>query len=412
MAGTSTSHLSQAGCSTADNTLSYTGDGTSGIYIFGAQLSDSASVDPYVYQPAAAPSSTAYYGPRFDYDPVTLAPKGLLIEEQRTNLLTYSEQFDNAVWVKSNATVTANMAVAPNGTTTADKLVENTAADNHGVISSSVTVSLAPHTFSVFAKQGERSWLAVALRNGFEGLGANYTFFNLANGTIGNIRSGYTASISDVGNGFYRCSITGTTTATSISIFTLASTGDGTTSYTGDGTSGIFIWGAQLEAGAFATSYIPTAASQVTRAADSASMIGNNFARWYNQTEGTLFADFVGNATSFSATRFVLDASNILSIGYNPSYRGGAGALITASGTNASNQPSRVAVAGNSSGYALSYNGVAPLTSSTPMLTTATALAIGANAAGSATSNISGTISRIAYYGRRLANTELQGITS
>jgi hypothetical protein len=77
-------------------TFSYTGDGTSGIYIFGAQLSDSASVDPYVYQPVAAPTSTAYYGPRFDYDPVTLAPKGLLIEEQRTNLLLRSEEFDNA----------------------------------------------------------------------------------------------------------------------------------------------------------------------------------------------------------------------------------------------------------------------------------------------------------------------------
>jgi hypothetical protein len=81
--------------------FSYTGDGTSGIYIFGAQLSDSASLDPYSYNPVAAPTSTAYYGPRFDYDPATLAPKGLLIEEQRTNLVLNSDISDGGL---SNST--------------------------------------------------------------------------------------------------------------------------------------------------------------------------------------------------------------------------------------------------------------------------------------------------------------------
>jgi len=109
-------------------TASYTGDGTSGIFIWGAQLSNSASVDPYVYNPQAAPTSTAYYGPRFDYNPVTLAANGLLIEQQSTNLLLWSEDFSNAVWVNNGGTVTSNALVAPDGTTTADYLVRSTAS--------------------------------------------------------------------------------------------------------------------------------------------------------------------------------------------------------------------------------------------------------------------------------------------
>ena len=77
------------------------------------------------YNSAGVLSTAAINAPRFDYDPVTLESVGLLIEESRTNLLTYSEQFDNAVWTKSNASITANAIIAPDGTLTADKLVED-----------------------------------------------------------------------------------------------------------------------------------------------------------------------------------------------------------------------------------------------------------------------------------------------
>lgn len=128
----------------------YTGDGTSGIYIFGAQLSDSASVDPYVYQPVAAPSSVAYYGPRFDYDPVTLAPKGLLIEEQRVNYCLYSEDFTQASWTKSNTTVTGNSAVSPSGAVTADTI---TASSANGTIRQAIVTTAVPFTFSIYLKR-------------------------------------------------------------------------------------------------------------------------------------------------------------------------------------------------------------------------------------------------------------------
>jgi len=126
------------------------GDGTSGIYIFGAQLSDSASVDPYVYQPVAAPTSTAYYGPRFDYDPVTLAPKGLLIEEQRVNYCLYSEDFTQASWAKSNTTVAGNSAVSPSGAVTADTI---TASASNGTIRQAIITTAVPFTFSIYLKR-------------------------------------------------------------------------------------------------------------------------------------------------------------------------------------------------------------------------------------------------------------------
>ena len=221
---TGTSSSTTVYAATGDGTVSYTGDGTSGIYIFGAQLSDSASVDPYVYQPVAAPTSTAYYGPRFDYDPVTLAPKGLLIEEQRSNLLLNSATLSTQV----------------------------------------VTVAATAHTLS------------------FYGTGT-IVLSGASTGTV-------------VGTGTYPARTTLTFTPT-VGVLTLTVTGSVTM--------------AQLEAGEFATSYIPTVASQVTRAADSASMIGNNFARWFTSPNAySVFSDYI-YAGDLSGVVFTIDVGQV-----------------------------------------------------------------------------------------------------
>jgi hypothetical protein len=277
----------------ADASFSYTGDGNSGIYIYGAQLSDSASLDPYVPTPAAAPSSTAYYGPRFDYDPVTLAPKGLLVEEARTNLLTYSEQFDNAAWQKAAATATANATTAPDGTSTADKVVATATTAFHGVFQAP-TGTVASYTYSVYAKAAEYSKLQIA--NSTAGTWA--ATFDLATGAT--ISTGGAAvlssAIQSVGNGWYRCSIAFTGAAIPVAHAMMGYPNTGATlnnfgvQYTGDGVSGVFLWGAQLEAGAFATSYIPTVASTVTRSADVATISGSLFSQWYGQSAGTIVA--------------------------------------------------------------------------------------------------------------------------
>lgn len=229
--------------------------------------------------------------PRLDHDPVTGECKGLLIEEQRTNLLTHSEQFDNAPWSTVRATITSNANTAPDGTLTADKLVEDTTASNTHRISYP-TVSFTSgtvYTYSIYVKAADRSEIQMGFHFQTTGsaFGSASAYFNLATGTVA-AASGLVAAIEPAGNGHYRCSITAAAVASvacSPSVF-LGSSGVAT--YTGDGTSGIYLWGAQVEEGSTPSSYIKTEASQVTRAADTAVMTGTNFSDWWNPTEGTL----------------------------------------------------------------------------------------------------------------------------
>lgn len=225
--------------------------------------------------------------PRFDYDPITLAPKGLLIEELRTNLLTYSEQFDDVNWAKVNSTVTANAGISPDGTTTADKLSVNTTNGQHNVSRISISGSGLTVTISVFAKAAELSWLALTDNAAF---GA---YFDLTNGVTGSsIGTIISKNITNFGNGWYRCAITATTTSPTSAIAVIATNANNVLSFAGaNATDGILIWGADIEAGAFATSYIPTTTTSVTRNADAVTMTGTNFTDWFNASQGTLYAE-------------------------------------------------------------------------------------------------------------------------
>lgn len=161
----------------------------------------------------------------------------------RRNLLTYSEQFDNAAWTKTRTTISANAITAPDGTSTADKLVEDTSTNDHWVGLGPDDVAGAAYTASVFAKAGERGFVALSWQ--FE----SPTFFNLTTGAIGTQNPNYTASITPLSDGWFRCSITRTAVSTSDFLKISVRNADGVASYTGDGTSGIYIWGAQFEAG-------------------------------------------------------------------------------------------------------------------------------------------------------------------
>lgn len=169
------------------------------------------------------------------------------------NLLTYTEQFDNAVWTKTNATVATNAITAPNGTFTADKIIETTAIGLHNFGSvSGISTSLGSSiTISVFAKAAERSFIAV-----YDGIASKGKFFDLSNGTIGGnlISAPTSASIVSFGNGWYRCSIVVTAGATSVPSVFLSPDGI-SFSYIGSASSGVYIWGAQLELGSTATAY-------------------------------------------------------------------------------------------------------------------------------------------------------------
>lgn len=413
-----------AGSKTPGVRIATSGDS---IYIFGAQLSDSASVDPYVYNPVAVPTAQAYYGPRFDYDPVTLAPKGLLIEEQRTNLFLQSQFGGVGIWNIINVALTVNAAVAPDGTVTAASIVPNTTAGvQHSVVQTTTATLGVQYAYSVYAKANGYTNIQF-----FGDSSGNFTAtFDLTAGSAAFGGSATAASITPVGNGWYRC----------VAIFTMASSArlnvqgfpTGATAsnfgntFTGNGTSGVFVWGAQLEQSSFSTSYIPTGASQVTRAADSASMIGNNFARWYNQTEGTLYLESsAAGGVAGAAFSFQNDAVSNEAIWVQSDTRsnGYDGAIRTASGfsaafgyplAEAAGTMSKRALAYKVNDFALSKNGTTALTDTAgPLPSALVRMQLGSPSVATYTGAVtSGTIKRIAYYNRRLSNTELQGITS
>jgi hypothetical protein len=352
--------------------------------------------------------------PRFDYDPVTLAPRGLLIEEARTNLLLQSETFDNASWPKTDATVTANVTNAPSGTAVADKLAETATTAAHSV-SQIVTIAIGTsYTYTVYAKAAERNWIALQFTGGMT---ANHgAYFDLANGVVGNlISSPASASITKLADGWYRCSITSApATGTSTTAWVYTASGNGVVSYLGTAGSGIYLWGAQFEAGAFATSYIPTVASTVTRNADVATMTGTNFSSWYNQSEGTFVADattanagvdFYSLGTGSNRIAIRRLASNTV-LAYN---RLGGTNDINANGSWATGT-AKVAYAIKSGDSGISLNGSTVATSANTFTQAETQLFIGS--LDTSSGRISGHIRTIAYFNTRLPNAQLQTLTA
>jgi hypothetical protein len=358
---------------------------------------------------------------RFDHNPTTLASLGLMIEESRTNLLTYSEQFDDAAWTKTRSSITANTIVAPDGTLTGDKLVEDTTASNTHIVSQSASfTSGTAYTFTTYIKAAERTWALLRLpASAFTS--TLQAYFNLSAGVVGAVTPSTTASITPVGNDWYRCSVTGTaTTTTSGAPGIFSAIADTVVSYTGDGVSGIYIWGAQLEVGAFATSYIPTVASQVTRAADVAQMTGTNFSDWYNATEGTLYSEASTYDVSSSRTGFGISdntAPNRIQTGHGS----GARAFISAGGVTQMSQTLASVVFSNNtaSKVSLAYllnNGNAAANGTLGSFDTNMTIPVVTQAQiGGLTASLlplNGTVRQIVYYPRRLTDAELQAITS
>ena len=186
-----------------------------------------------------------------------------------TNLAKYAEDFTNGYWVKSGLTVSANTTVAPDGATTADSLIESSATSLHLIYSQNAGVDGTQYVSSLYGKyNGNTRNLQLAFGGGDIDGGNSFANFDLENGVIGN--SGNSSPVmTSVGNGWYRCSITGEAAATG-SGFTLVNSiiddiTDGfTPSYVGDGSSLIFIWGAQLEVGSVVTGFIPTTSAAVS----------------------------------------------------------------------------------------------------------------------------------------------------
>ena len=388
---------------------------SSSVFLWGAQL----AVGPYPLD--YTPTTTAVvYGPRFDYNPVTLAPLGLLIEEQRTNLVLQSQTFDNASWAAIRTTVTANSTTAPDGTSTADTLTGNGVSGAH-VIQNGLGISFlaATYTLSVFAKADTNNFIQLRF---FSGLGGAFANFNLATGAVGTSGAGATASIQNVGSGWYRCIMTATTTASASGGFNfwLVTSDSAVSGETNSLSTSVFLWGAQLEAGSFATSYIPTLVSTVTRSADVASI--NTLSPWYNQAEGSFFAEWrLGQDTSSIIIYQVDDGTNtnVIRLRYGAAGTSNDTAVIVGNVVQATlavstqqtpNTTYKNAMAYKLNDFARSADGGVAITNNSGTLPTVTQLGIGRSTVNTEQPN--GHIRRISYYNRRLTNAELQALSA
>ena len=224
------------------------------IYIQDAQLNQGL-----IAQEVITTTTTAIYGgitdnvPRLDYTDSSCP--ALLLEPQRTNSYTNSEYFED--WLSNRLDRTANNIISPEGVQNAYKMAQQSGFTTAPNINKG-GIAAGTYTISIFAKKGSWNYLAIS----FQGV----SYFNLETGSKGTINSNHTATIEDYGNGWYRCAITRTTTTTQTPAFYFAESDNTLT--TPDTQGYMYAYGAQLEAGSYATSYIPTYGSAVTRNAD------------------------------------------------------------------------------------------------------------------------------------------------
>jgi len=226
--------------------------------------------------------------PRFDHDPNTGESLGLLIEESGTNTKTNSQVFTSG-WNRSGIeAVTQNTSiVTPSGSTDSTGvgvLTESSGGTSHQFYAASSSQVTKYITYSIFAKPNGRNHIKL-VTSGF--------VHNLADGTTSGSASGefISAKTEKLSNGWCRCSVV-RNHSNSYDQFNVKLSNGSSTSYSGDGSSGVYIWGVQQEDSEYLTSYIPTSGSTVTRAADIAKITGTNFTDFYNQSEGTIIAEY------------------------------------------------------------------------------------------------------------------------
>lgn len=369
--------------------------------------------------------------PRFDYDPVTGESLGLLVEGQATNLLRWSEDFNNTLWVNdpSMVVVVPNDHVAPNGLMEADRV----SPTQTGVVRPSQSMSMNPgtYTFSVFLKKPDDiiGNQFVRLRFAQSGVPEEFNasgFFNITTASKGSANPGVTVNdVKVVGRGWVRVSATVTLGYSGpFSVSCIPVTADNSNLSGGS----LYVWGAQLETGATPTSYIKTEASQVTRATDVASL---ELGDWYNQEEGTFIVEFrdYGNKNSPGYDRQVfgvrdtLTSSTIsmMSVHTTPSgvrrvqlINNGIGeAGITLGQQITGNEKIAFRFSRHPFFVNASRNGGPVLIDNEGVFSAQfDTLYLGGVASGSSLYSLNGTINRIAYYPRALSDAQLVELTT
>lgn len=357
--------------------------------------------------------------PRIEYD-ANGNCLGLLMEAARTNLCLQSQTL-GTTWTTLQASISSNVTTAPDGTSTADKLVEDGTTNTHAVLQTfAKAASALTYTVSIFLKASERTACQLRFVDAAVSTNRVSTEVNLSTGALSSTAASGTftsasATITALANGWYRVTLTGTTsTETSVNVIVFAQSPIGTSSYAGDGTSGLFAWGGQLEQAAFASSYIPTTTVAVARTADSCiRTLGSEF----SATAGTVVVagrasggqDATSNQFVFTFgtggdTLLFLRPATTNIARFNPFT--GAVAQGPVDGTFVNSTAFKAGIAYASNDIALSFNGGAPATDATVTLAASYAqLSVGSDTASALQGNCH--ILRFDYWPTRLPNTYL-----
>jgi hypothetical protein len=352
--------------------------------------------------------------PRLDYLEST-CPK-LLLEPQRTNVIANSQDFSTG-WTLNAITCTTNIIASPDGNSTADKISEIASNSYFDAIKTPSLTSGTYYTASCFLKSGGRDFCYLFVSDGTTPAAVK---FNITTGVvIGNVLgSAVSSKITNYGNGWYRCEMTYLAGATATGTATISITNSAAlslSSYLGDVTKGLYVWGYQLEAGAYATSYIPTTTASVTRNADDCQK--TSITSLIGQTEGTIFYDGYLQKSDSVGRFVVIKGSSSLYDQFNCITRNGTTQFqIVIGNTNnsfthglASSSRFKIAVAYKTNDVQVYVNGVSKLTLTSCTLNTPSQIHIG-NFADVTDSN--SLVNSTALWKTRLTNQELATLTT
>lgn len=366
--------------------------------------------------------------PRFDYSPTTLACNGLLIEEARTNSLTYSNTFTNAAWTAAFGSVTLVSGTSPDGSASVYKFVPSAPNASFRELQQNISLTLGTtYCFSQYVKAD--SYQYVQIIGGGASFGTFYVNWDLSTGAETAFSAGTSTvvgrGIINCGNGFYRIWAAVTALATTSGRMAVNYIGTSTAArgaaWIADGVNGYQIYGAQLEAGAFPTSYIPTTTTSLTRNADQVVMTGTNFSSWYNASESTLMTE-ASTFSSASTDKFVANINNngfpnriLMNFSATNNFSASvvSNSISQVSGTNgtsaALNTPIKMCFATKLDNFAFSQSGVAPTTDNLgAMPVTVDRLWIGS---AFTSAFLNGHMRQIKYWPQRLINAETQAFS-
>ena len=360
--------------------------------------------------------------PRIEYN-ADGTVKGLLIEEARTNEISTSEVAPTAYSSGITKAVDSSV-VSPSGGSNVEKFTLSSANEQHYVGNHNhISASSGTSTYSIFAKGSGHNLIRLRMANTSGSFSCD---FNLSTGqkqVTSVADSSVIGAIESMGNGWWRCSMTYASEKTNpyASVFLInAMDAPLSNSFLGDGTSGVYVWGSQYEAGAFPTSYMPTSGNPATRAADVASIPVSDFG--YNQKQGSIVVEFdSAKLTNSGIYSLYADGSNGLTALVYPSNRvsyqvvdGGAFQVNdNFADYNVSGQTSKVATTYSNNDFAAVLDGGAVSSDTGGSVPTATSIVLGnyLSLLGSSF-QMSGHIKSIKYYPRRLTNTQLQELTT